>query len=244
MVQWSLALKWPIQVHFCGMDHQKSNFLLILAPFLSEAAEDSRCYFFENWFMKLKIYYLLKPLGTITQQNYWSFYPSEQKCLRADLICTLHYETPCIFVHLFFWRWDKNSTSFWDLVTFTKRKLRQFVTIETYLLWVWGRYSLTLLILWIVTITCSRNWSWTCGNAAIREKFFEGCLGTTSWMFWSPFLIPFVLWKIKEKQPWLVWPLTSWHLSKGYVLEGASKKSCNFETTLFVDIEIRKCTSK
>ena len=27
--------------------------------------------------MKLKIYNLLKPLGTIIQQNYWSFYPSE-----------------------------------------------------------------------------------------------------------------------------------------------------------------------
>ena len=77
MVRWSLAPKWPILVHFCGMDHQKSKFLLILAPFLSEAVEDSRCYFFENWFMKLKIYNLLKPLGTITQQNYWSFYPSE-----------------------------------------------------------------------------------------------------------------------------------------------------------------------
>ena len=33
--------------------------------------------FFENWFTKLKIYNLLKPLGTITQQNYWSFYSSE-----------------------------------------------------------------------------------------------------------------------------------------------------------------------
>ena len=51
--------------------------LLILATFLSEAVEDSWCYFFENWFMKLKIYDLLKPLGTITQQNYWSFYPSD-----------------------------------------------------------------------------------------------------------------------------------------------------------------------
>jgi hypothetical protein len=77
MVRWSLAPKWPILVHFCGMDHQKSNFLLILALFLSEAGEDSWCYFFENWFMKLKIYDLLKPIGTITQQNYWSFDPSE-----------------------------------------------------------------------------------------------------------------------------------------------------------------------
>ena len=49
----------------------------IWAPFLSEAVEASWCYFFENWFMKLKFPNLLKPLGTIIQQNYWSFYPSE-----------------------------------------------------------------------------------------------------------------------------------------------------------------------
>ena len=58
MIGSSLAPKWPILASFCEMDHQKSKFLLILAPFLSEAAEDSRCYFFENWFMKLKIYNL------------------------------------------------------------------------------------------------------------------------------------------------------------------------------------------
>ena len=39
--------------------------------------EDSRCYFFENWLMKLKFPNLLKPLGTIIKQNYWSFYHSE-----------------------------------------------------------------------------------------------------------------------------------------------------------------------
>ena len=77
MVRWSLAPKWPILVHFCGMDHQKSKFLLILAPFLSEAVEDSQCYFFESWFVKLKFPNLLKLLGTIIQQNYWSFYLSE-----------------------------------------------------------------------------------------------------------------------------------------------------------------------
>ena len=53
-------------------------FLLILASFLSEAVENSECYFFENWFMKIKIYNLLKPLGTIIQQNYWSFYPPSE----------------------------------------------------------------------------------------------------------------------------------------------------------------------
>jgi hypothetical protein len=53
------------------------NIILNLAPFLLEAVEASWCYFFENWFKKLKIYNLLKPLDTIIQQNYWSFYPSE-----------------------------------------------------------------------------------------------------------------------------------------------------------------------
>ena len=59
------------------MDHQKSNFSLILALFLLEAVEASRCYFFENWWMKLKCPLLLKPLATIVQKNSQSFYPLE-----------------------------------------------------------------------------------------------------------------------------------------------------------------------
>ena len=54
MVGSSLAPKWPILVPFSGMNHQKCNFSLILAPFLLEAVEASRCYFFENWLVKLK----------------------------------------------------------------------------------------------------------------------------------------------------------------------------------------------
>jgi hypothetical protein len=77
MVGSSLAPKWPIQVPFWGIDHQKSNFLLILALFLSEAVEASRYHFFENWWMKLKCPPLLKPLPTIFQENFQSFYPSE-----------------------------------------------------------------------------------------------------------------------------------------------------------------------
>ena len=77
MVGSFLAPKWPTQVPFCRMYHQKSTFSLILAPFLSEAAEASQCYFFENWLMKLKCPILLKPLDTMIQRNYWSFYPSE-----------------------------------------------------------------------------------------------------------------------------------------------------------------------
>ena len=43
------------QYFFCGMDRQKSNFSLKLATFLLEAGEASLCYFFENWFLCLKI---------------------------------------------------------------------------------------------------------------------------------------------------------------------------------------------
>ena len=46
-------------------------FYWYLIPFLSEAVEASWCYFF------FKCPNLLKPLGTIIQQNNWSFYPSE-----------------------------------------------------------------------------------------------------------------------------------------------------------------------
>ena len=47
------------------------------APFLLEAAEACQCYFFENWLMKLKCPILLKPLDTMIQESYWSFYPAE-----------------------------------------------------------------------------------------------------------------------------------------------------------------------
>ena len=65
---WSLFVEWIIK---------NPIFLLILALFLSEAVEASRCHFFENWWMKLKCPLLLKPLATIVQQNYQSFSPSE-----------------------------------------------------------------------------------------------------------------------------------------------------------------------
>ena len=48
-----------------------------LIPSLLKAVEVSQCYFFENWLMKVKFPNLLKPLGTLIQENYWSFYPSE-----------------------------------------------------------------------------------------------------------------------------------------------------------------------
>ena len=48
-----------------------------LAPFLSEAVEASRCYFFENCFMKHKWVTLLTMQSEIYYQNSQSFYPSE-----------------------------------------------------------------------------------------------------------------------------------------------------------------------
>ena len=80
---WSIFVKWTIQN-------------LILAPFLSEAVEDSRCWFFENWFVKLRFPNLLKSLGKVIQQNHWSFYPSE--LIYFALFTMRHPETTLYFL--------------------------------------------------------------------------------------------------------------------------------------------------
>ena len=77
MVGSSLAPKWSKLVPFSGMNHQKSIFYWYLKPLLSEAVEARWYYFFENWLIKLKCPNLLNTLGTMIQENYWSFYPSE-----------------------------------------------------------------------------------------------------------------------------------------------------------------------
>ena len=46
--------------------------------------------------MKLKFSHLLKPLGTIIQQNYWSFYPSEPFTL--DQFNMIHPVLKCTFL--------------------------------------------------------------------------------------------------------------------------------------------------
>ena len=85
---------------------------------LLEAVEASRCRFFENWLMKHKFFYLLKPLGTIIQKNYWSSYPSEliyfiyftmrhpvlgkkRDNQVRDLMTSFHYQKDDITIH--FW---------------------------------------------------------------------------------------------------------------------------------------------
>ena len=72
---WIQHYFYVLRKNFFGWNHEISYW--ILAPFLSEAVEASQYYFFENWFIKLKCPTLLKPLATVIQQNYWSFYPSE-----------------------------------------------------------------------------------------------------------------------------------------------------------------------
>ena len=59
------------------MDHQKSISLLISDTLSVRGCWGQPMLVFENWLMKHKFPHLLKPLGTIIQQNYWSFYPSE-----------------------------------------------------------------------------------------------------------------------------------------------------------------------
>ena len=67
------ALFWCFEKILTWKIHEISYWNL--PPFWSEAVEASWCYFFENWWMKLKCPLLLKPLATI--ENSQSFYPSE-----------------------------------------------------------------------------------------------------------------------------------------------------------------------
>ena len=72
MVWSSLAPKWPIPVPFYGMFYQKSNILLknwyTLCWTLLRPADVN--------FLKTG-QWKTKPLGTLIQKNYWTFYPSE-----------------------------------------------------------------------------------------------------------------------------------------------------------------------
>ena len=64
-------------VHFCEMDHQKIIFLLILAPFLWEAVEASRCYFFYKLVQDTQMSKPPKATWHNNSTKFWSFYPSE-----------------------------------------------------------------------------------------------------------------------------------------------------------------------
>ena len=76
MVGSSLAPKWPISTGpFLWNGSSKLHFHWYMIPFLSEAVETSRCYFFKNRLKKLKCPNLLKPPGTLILKRYWSYYP-------------------------------------------------------------------------------------------------------------------------------------------------------------------------
>ena len=71
-----LAPQWPILVPYCGMDIRKSHFSLIFGTFSVGGCWGQPKLFFQNCLMKLKCPNL-KPLDTIIQENYQSFYPSK-----------------------------------------------------------------------------------------------------------------------------------------------------------------------
>ena len=73
-----------------NIDLVDSRNTLKFTTFLSEAVEASRCYFFENLWMKLKSPLLLKPRATIVQENFQSFYPSEP--FRVSHFTMRHYK--------------------------------------------------------------------------------------------------------------------------------------------------------
>ena len=67
---------------------KKSHWILTL--FLSEAAEASRYYFFENRWKKLKCPNLLKPLGTLIFKNIGPSIPQSHLLVAISLWHTLY----------------------------------------------------------------------------------------------------------------------------------------------------------
>ena len=84
----NLALFWCFETE--NILVESWNIILNFKPFLSEAVEASWCYFFENWFMKLKCPNLLKPLFR-HHNSTKSFFLLP---LRATYFSTFQYETP------------------------------------------------------------------------------------------------------------------------------------------------------
>ena len=85
-----MTTKWPILVHFCGMDYQKCKFSLKSAPFLSEVVEVSRYYFFKKLVVETKM---------SLPQNFRTTFKQILACIflsvRPKSLVTLHYEIPC-----------------------------------------------------------------------------------------------------------------------------------------------------
>ena len=64
----------PILAPFCGINQEKSKFSLTSGIISFEARIWN---FLKKWLVKLKCPDFLKPIGTLIQENYWPFYPSE-----------------------------------------------------------------------------------------------------------------------------------------------------------------------
>ena len=91
MVWLSLAPKWPLPVPFCWIDHQQSNFSLI-----SDTLPVGGCWgqpMSFLWKLDAKTQKSKPPEATRHYKSIklWILLP-----LRADLLCILQYETPCI----------------------------------------------------------------------------------------------------------------------------------------------------
>ena len=95
MVWSSLAPKWPLPVSFCGIDCQKSNFSLISDTLSVGGCWGQLMSFF--WKLADETQNLLTPEAT---RHHESKKILILLPLRADLLCTLHYETPCTNTNL------------------------------------------------------------------------------------------------------------------------------------------------
>ena len=96
MVWLSLAPKWPTEVPFCGMDHQKSNISLIFDTLFVGGCWGQPMSFFWKLVEETKMYEPPEATGRHKLLKLSILLP-----IRDNLLCTLQCETPCTIIEIF-----------------------------------------------------------------------------------------------------------------------------------------------
>ena len=123
MVGWSLAPKWPILVHFCGMDHQKSNFFTDFSTFSVRGCWGQPMLLFWKLIHETQNLLPLKATRHHNSTKLLIFLP-----LRANSLCNLHYETPCNSVQDRFGGYflvSESNVRIWDAAIAKRHNLNQ-----------------------------------------------------------------------------------------------------------------------
>ena len=159
MVWLSLAPKWPTEVPFCGMDHQKSNISLIFDTLFVGGCWGQPMSFFWKLVEETKMYEPPEATGHHKLLKLSILLP-----IRDNLLCTLQCETPCTIFFLWFPFGPKNQTNFNPLL----KKLHNWNTVPDFFVVSHGltmkadliNFSFLTSFLQILLIICKKKIIW------------------------------------------------------------------------------------